>query len=57
MMISAQAVEKQITATFSWTIVLHDRTLILSSSQKNNRDPENSQIAYNRKSFFYLFTS
>ena len=34
MMISAQAVEKQITATFSWTIVLHDRTLILSSSQK-----------------------
>ena len=52
MMISAQAVEKQITATFSWTIVLHDRTLILSSSQKNNRDPENSQIAYNRKCFF-----
>ena len=43
MMISAQAVEKQISAT------------LMGSSQRNNRDSENSQIAYGRKCFLLLF--
>ena len=43
MMISAQAVEKQISAT------------LMGSSQRNNRDSENSQIAHGRKCFLLLF--